>query len=178
MIRILAALLLAGCAARQPIGPHAPPNFALVRAGLYRGGHPDAGALDYLRRLGVRTIVDLEVADLIEATEEQIREERINAEARGFRFVQAPMSAFEPALSDRFDAIVKRALSAIADPSEAVYVHCLHGQDRTGLVIGLERVEMEGWMPDRAYNEMLRLGFHPFFLGLRAYFERQTGFEP
>ena len=57
------------------------------------------------------------------------------------------------------------------------YVHCAHGQDRTGLVIGLERVIDEGWTPKAAHDEMLKLGFHPLFEGLNHYFEEKTGFE-
>ena len=184
-IKILVASLLVLCACHcsgaqaRPSQPHAPPHFRAVRSGLYRGGHPDGAALDYLRSIGVRTVVDLEIADLIEATAAQIDEERAGVAARGMRFVHAPMSAFEPALSDRFDGIATRALQVIGDPNAApVYVHCLHGQDRTGLVIGLERVEQEHWAPDRAYREMVALGFHPMFLGLRDYFERRTGYEP
>jgi hypothetical protein len=28
-----------------------------------------------------------------------------------------------------------------------------------------------------AYDEMLRIGFHPFFFGLKHYFERKTGYD-
>lgn len=158
--------------------PHAPANFRVVRTGLARGGHPDVASLDFLRAQGVGTIVDLEIDDGIEATTEQIQTEVAEAEARGFRVYQFPMSAFEPALSDRFDLLVERTLSVIARPNPidptrtGVYVHCLHGQDRTGLIIGLERVDQEQWTAERAYAEMLVDGFHPMFLGLREYFER------
>jgi len=174
---LLSLLLLVGCHhAPVSTAPHPPPNFVQVRNGLYRGGHPDGPALDYLRSLNVRTIIDLEIADLIEATDEQIQEEQRLASARGFRVVHVPISAFELALSDRFDALIDQALATMADPNSAViYVHCLHGQDRTGLVVGLERVLQEHWTPDRAYNEMLTLGFHPAFLGLELYFRRRTG---
>lgn len=175
----LAALGMKGCVHRPPATTvHPPPNFAIVRPGLYRGGHPDAGALDYLRAAHVRTIVNLEIADLIEATDDQIAEENRLATARGFVVVHVPISAFELGLSERFNALIDRALSVMADPSNGiVYVHCLHGQDRTGLVIGLERVLQERWTPERAYAEMLARGFHPMFLGLDEYFERRTGFS-
>jgi protein tyrosine/serine phosphatase len=89
------------------------------------------------------------------------------------------MSAFEPAVSDRFDhnmvAII--ALMKTATTEDAIYVHCKHGQDRTGLVVGLERVLNEKWAPAAAHAEMVRLGFHTSFLGLNEYFEKKTGWE-
>lgn len=154
-------------------------NFVKVRPGLYRGGHPDAAGLDYLKSIGVERIVDLEVADFIEATPWSISDELDGASARGLTEIRYPMSAFEPAVSKTFDANMTSLLAvlATATPAHPVYVHCKHGQDRTGLVIGLERVEGEGWTPADAHAEMLNLGFHTYFLGLEEYFENRTGFE-
>ncbi|AKU97164.1 Protein tyrosine/serine phosphatase [Labilithrix luteola] len=153
-------------------------NFVKVRDGLYRGGHPDAAGLDYLKKLGVKTIIDLEIGDLIEARPRDIDTELAEAQARGIRVVREPMAAYTPAVSDAFDAKIEEALSILKDPAQGpVYVHCLHGQDRTGLVIGLERVFVEGWDPGDAYAEMLSRGFHTYYLGLNHYFETKTGFE-
>jgi protein tyrosine/serine phosphatase len=153
-------------------------NFVKVRTGLYRGGHPDANGLDYLKKLGVKTIVDLEVEDFIEAFPWDISEEVNGAQARRIALLRFPMSAFEPALSSRFDDQMDAIEKVLVDPSRApVYVHCKHGQDRTGLVIGIERVEHEKWTPKAAHDEMVKLGFHTFFLGLEHYFEEKTGYE-
>lgn len=176
LMKFIVLLLLASCHTPPPAANHAPANFLFVRDGLYRGGHPDAAALDYLRTLHVHMILNLEIADGIEATSAQIAEEERLATARGFVVVPVPISAFELGVSDRFDDRIREAEATLANPAAApVYVHCLHGQDRTGLVIGLERVQQENWTPDRAYAEMLSLGFHPMFHGLREYFERVTG---
>ena len=157
----------------------APPNFLRVRDGLYRGGHPSAGNLAYLQSLGVQTIVDLEISDFIEAYPWDISAEERNASARGFTFVRKPMSAFEPAVSTRFDDQMTSIMDILRGASAAhpVYVHCRHGQDRTGLVIGIERVELEHVAPADAYSEMLANGFHSAFLGLNHYFEARTGWD-
>ncbi len=191
--RLLFALTLAlatsacTCASPQPpvslasgaVAPRPPPNFLLVHEGLYRGGHPDEAAFAHLAALGVKTIVDLEIDDGIEATGGEIDAELAAAKARGMRVVRAPISAFEPALSDRFDRLVQEALFTMRDPAaQPVYVHCKHGQDRTGLVIGLHRVQHQAWLPKDAWAEMLSIGFHPQFLGLKHYFHRKTGWEP
>jgi protein tyrosine/serine phosphatase len=153
-----------------------PPNFNTVRPGLFRGGHPDIGQMTYLKQLGVKTIVDLEIDDLIEATPDQINDEMINASKLGILLIRMPMSAFEPATNDEFDSKIRNIMMIFSDPGLApVYVHCAHGQDRTGLVVGLERVIIEKLKPEEAYNEMLTIGFHPMFLGLKYYFQRKTG---
>jgi hypothetical protein len=36
-------------------------------------------------------------------------------------------------------------------------------------------VLIEGWTPQTAHDEMVRIGFHTEFLGLEEYFERKTG---
>jgi protein tyrosine/serine phosphatase len=182
--RLLPVLFLAAaCGAPAPaVSPvthaSAPANFTQVRDDLYRGGHPTGAQLAYLKSLGVRTIVDLEINDLIEATEADITEEDRAATATGLAVVHAPMSAFEPARSDRFDAQMNDVLTLLGDRTKGpFYVHCKHGQDRTGLVIGLERVVVEKWAPKDAYGEMLHIGFHPMFKGLKHYFEHKTGYD-
>lgn len=153
-------------------------NFHEVRDGLYRGGHPDGKGLDYLKKLGVKTIVDLEIGDFIEAFPWDIDDEEDGAKSRGITLVRYPMSAFEAAASDRFDHQMDDVLARLDDAQQQpIYVHCKHGQDRTGLVIGLERVLDEGWQPEDAYDEMLDLGFHPMFFGLDEYFHEKTGWD-
>src|SRR4051794_10022015 len=67
-------------------------NFKKVRPGLYRGGHPDAKGLDYLKSIGIKTIVDLEVSDFIEAYPWDIADEVDGARARHLTLVRHPMS--------------------------------------------------------------------------------------
>jgi protein tyrosine/serine phosphatase len=157
-----------------PVAP--PANFEKVRDGIYRGGHPDPGGVKYLKSLGIRTIVDLEIDDLIEATPKVIAEEVFDAWKASIPLERYPMSAFSLAVSDEFDARIAAILTTLKDDSKKpIYVHCKHGQDRTGLVIGLERVLVEGWTAQAAHDEMVRIGFHPELLGLEEYFERKTG---
>jgi protein tyrosine/serine phosphatase len=153
-----------------------PSNFNMVRTGLFRGGHPDLGQMTFLKNLGIKTIVDLEVDDLIEATPDEIADEIANASKMGLTLIRAPMSAFEPAIANSFDKMIDSLMKNFTDPGlSPIYVHCRHGQDRTGLVIGLERVIVENWKPEDAYSEMVSIGFHPMFLGLKDYFQRKTG---
>jgi protein tyrosine/serine phosphatase len=153
-------------------------NFHKVRAGLYRGGHPSTAGVAFLKKIGIKTIVDLEIGDFIEATPWAISGELSDAKAQNIKVLRYPMSAFELAASSDFDHKIDTIMSKLDDTSlMPIYVHCAHGQDRTGLVIGLERVIDEGWTPKAAHAEMLKLGFHTELLGLNHYFEEKTGFE-
>jgi protein tyrosine/serine phosphatase len=151
-------------------------NFHVVRSGrLYRGARPGDAGLAYLKKIGVKTIVDLETTGLFEPTSDSdIANEKAEAAKLGLVFRAEPMSSYLPVSNSR----VNEVMSILADPKAApVYVHCAHGQDRTGLIIGLERVEDQSWPPQRAYDEMKADGFHPILENLNHYFEERTGFE-
>src|SRR4029079_7337114 len=116
--------------------------------------------------------------DFIEATPWSISQELADAKAQNIKVLRYPMSAFEPALSSSFDRMIDTIMTKLDDTTlMPIYVHCAHGQDRTGLVIGLERVIDEGWQPKAAHDEMVKLGFHMEFVGLNHYFEEKTGWD-
>lgn len=45
---------------------------------------------------------------------------------------------------------------------KSVLIHCLHGEDRTGIVIAAYRIKYQGWKLSDALTEMFNLGFHKF----------------
>ena len=61
--------------------------------------------------------------------------------------------------------IIDRALGAMANGTTTL-VSCLHGMDRTSLLVGFYRVLVQGWSRSRAWDEMILQGFHPELLGL------------
>jgi protein tyrosine phosphatase len=50
-----------------------------------------------------------------------------------------------------------------ASKETPMFVHCLHGVDRTGSAILADRVRFSGWDFDKAYQEMIGMGHHVFF---------------
>jgi protein tyrosine/serine phosphatase len=144
------------------------PNYHTVEENLYRGGRPSDAGLKWLADQGVKTILDLENEN------KAIAHERTVATGLGMRFLSEPMSGFWTPEKATVDA-------AVADLDDAslypLYVHCEHGEDRTGLIVGLFRVFDQKWAPAAAYQEMRQLGFHPELFLLNHYFERATGYE-
>lgn len=57
-------------------------------------------------------------------------------------------------------------------PGQFWLVHCTHGQDRTGFIIGEYRVRVDHWSPAEAYAEMLAHHFHAELLGLKHAWQR------
>lgn len=74
------------------------------------------------------------------------------------------------------DNQIEEALSDLEIAPRPVLVHCLHGEDRTGLLVGLYRVR-HGATPAMAWAEMRAYGFHGSLVMLRRAFERQTGWR-
>jgi protein tyrosine/serine phosphatase len=50
--------------------------------------------------------------------------------------------------------------------NEPVFVHCAHGSDRTGCMVGIWRVSEDGYSYDQAYKEMRKYYFGPQFTNL------------
>ena len=92
----------------------------------------------------------------------------------GMTFISEPMSGFWAPN----DAEVNQIEAIMGDHSRRpIFVHCQHGEDRTGLIVGLYRVESEHWSPAAAYHEMIAKGFHKILFFLNHYYEERTGWE-
>jgi tyrosine-protein phosphatase SIW14 len=145
------------------------PEFHNVTDQIYRGGRPYQTGLRYVASLNVKLDIDLE------DDSSAIRSEEANAQRLGLEFMSEPMNAGRRP----DDAQVDRILAKLQDPgSFPIFIHCKHGQDRTGLIIGLYRVLVEKWTPQKAYQEMLDIGFHPEYRALDDYFKDRTGYNP
>lgn len=144
------------------------PNFSLVDQQIYRGGRPDAAGLRELGQMQIKVDLDIENAPAI------VAKERSAAQKDGLVFKADSFEWMTPPT----DAQVDRILKALQDPANLpIFLHCHHGEDRTGLLIGLYRVRVQGWPPEKAYQEMLDRGFHPSIHALDNYFRKKTGYS-
>lgn len=141
------------------------PNLGVVSPTLLRGAHPKKGGLKALRDAGVRTVISLRGGD--DKTEKEGRE----AKALGMKFVSIPMSHFKVPRQkdvDKFLSIVQN------EAMQPVFVHCARGEDRTGAMVAIYRMETSNWTVSQSYDEMLKYGFHPFFIRLTDGVYRQA----
>lgn len=137
-------------------------DVAPVSANIWRGPKPKThDDFQELRELGVRTIINLQWTE-----DEFIRESAV-AKRYGIGVLHFPMHAFgAPSLEQ-----VDRILAVLADPTiQPVYLHCLYGRERTGLISALYRTERMGWTKQDAFNEMKMLGFRSAFFQFEEFF--------
>jgi len=157
LVLAVASLATGACAAPPERGFSVPESgapirrFARVDEGLYRGAYP-VGCLGFLKKRGIRTVVNLRSA----------HDYRAEAEAAGLDYVHIPLSASKPPPAEA----VRRFLAVVTDPANRpVYVHCRRGADRTGAMVAVYRIAVCGWSAERAVREMESLGFASLLYG-------------
>lgn len=131
---------------------------AEVAPGLYRGGTPDETGVAWLESIGIRTVINLR--HYHGTTEgEQVR-------AAGLRYERIPLESSDAPEPEQ----VERFLALVRDPSlRPIYVHCLHGVDRTGVMMAVYRREIDGWSSADAIAEMKHFGPHKIWRDLRRF---------
>ncbi len=133
------------------------PNFGIVTPFLMRGAQPSADGFAALKAAGVKTIITFRDG------KKDIQNEKEAVEKLGMKSVSIPLSVFKSVSDDD----VNRFLKVVNDPqNQPVFVHCRQGQDRAGTMVGIYRLTEQHWGATQAYNEMIKYGFHPFFVGL------------
>jgi protein tyrosine/serine phosphatase len=170
---LLVALLVTGhtatAHAKQKKAQPDLPNFHQVYPFLYRGGEPSPQGVRKLHAMGIRTVIDLR------AVTKKSRAERALAESLGMKYVQLPMSS-EPPTKYQVDTFLAHADRARAG-GPPVFLHCQHGSDRTGSMMGIYRVTRDGWTYDQAYQEMRKYWFTPKFTKLSGAVRRYAATE-
>jgi tyrosine-protein phosphatase SIW14 len=130
-------------------------NFAKVNDAYFRGAQPVGSDYADLARLGVKTVINLIGDAELDATEQSLVEER------GMRYLQIPMSTRKAPTSQQLETF----LSVVNDPaSQPVYVHCVGGRHRTGVMTAVYRMTKDGISGAEAFSEMKRFNYGPDFL--------------
>jgi protein tyrosine/serine phosphatase len=126
-------------------------NFGQANEGYYRGGQPDAAGFAELKRLGIRTVIDLQ--------EDGKREEPAWVRSAGMQYFNIPLSSRRPATAAQTEYFLKLVNDAQNWP---VYVHCAGGRHRTGEMTAVYRISHDAWTADQAYQEMKQYGYYSF----------------
>jgi protein-tyrosine phosphatase len=124
-------------------------NFGRVDERLYRGAQPEGRDYPDLAALGVKTVINLTSYDA------QPNEKSLTEQA-GMRYVQIPMTGHVPPTG----AQIAQFLGVVNNTaSQPVFVHCVEGKHRTGVMTAAYRMATAGWTPDQAFKEMKQYKF-------------------
>jgi len=162
---VLLALVLASPAAARPQNSASTANvvqtsstridnFGRVNANYYRGGQPDGRDYTDLAALGVKTVINLTSDDA------QTNEKGLTEHA-GMRYFQIPMTTHQAPTAAQLTEFLKLVNDPVNQP---VYVHCVGGRHRTGVMTAAYRMTQDGWGADQAFKEMKQYKFGADFL--------------
>ncbi|MGA1795891.1 MAG: fused DSP-PTPase phosphatase/NAD kinase-like protein [bacterium] len=129
----------------QPLEYEGLPNLYKVSDDLYRGAQPTAEGMRRLKELGIKTVINLRTfhSDKDEIDDTGLENEHIR------------VGAWYPSEKD-----IVHFLQIVTDKERTpVFVHCMHGADRTGVMVAVYRVVVCGWSKQDAIAEMTTGGF-------------------
>jgi protein tyrosine/serine phosphatase len=132
-------------------------NFHRVTPMLFRGAQPTAEGMRSLESMGVKTIVNLR----------GFNSDRKEVKGTRLKLEEISVRAWHP---DDQDVI--RFLRLVANTNNLpVFVHCQHGADRTGTMVAIYRIALQGWSKEEAIAEMTQgdFGFHAVWKNLIRY---------
>lgn len=129
----------------QPVKLAGVPQLYRVTDELYRGDQPSPLGMQNLKKLGIKTIVNLRT----------FHSDRDKIGETGLEYEHIYM---KPWHGEAEDAV--RFLQIVTDPKRTpVLVHCQRGADRTGAMIAVYRLAVQGWSKEEAIREMTGGGF-------------------
>lgn len=125
-------------------------NFSIVVPNLYRGSAPTEQELDMLVNLfNIKRVISLDylTGKLIGS---------LNNNRFSHFFLPLNPNATE---KDLFYSFLSDNISKFCKSKEPTFIHCLHGQDRTGLAVALFRIANQFWPAKQAYQEARKFNF-------------------
>ncbi len=132
-------------------------NCFKVSETLYRGAQPTREGFEELRKMGVKTVINL-------------RSNHSDAKwlPEGMREIRIPMTVWKADTRQ-----ILQFLDTATDPrNQPVFVHCQEGVDRTGLMCVVYRSVTGGWGKDQAVEEMKQIGAHDILVNLKNYMKK------
>lgn len=122
------------------------PNLHRVTPLLYRSAQPSAEGMRAAEKLGVKTVISLRT---FHSDKDEIESTKLMMERIYFKTWHAE------------EEDVVRFLKLVSNTNNGPFlVHCQHGADRTGTMVAVYRLAVQGWTKDAAIKEMKDGGFN------------------
>lgn len=129
----------------QPVIVAGVTNCYQVTSNLYRGAQPSAEGFRRLEAMGIKTVVSLR----------SFHSDTGKIAGTGLKDIRFEVKPWHGEEED-----VVGFLKVMADTNNfPVFVHCLRGADRTGMMCAMYRVVDCGWTKEQAIDEMKHGGF-------------------
>lgn len=142
---------------------------AEVVKNVYRGPLPDNLIFDKLQELNLRKVITL--CDESYAA----RQTKEHCKVRGLDHHHIPLSPFYSPTQDQIEHFLELLEERHKHP---IYIHCVHGRDRTGAMIGIFRLS-QGWTFEQAFEEMHKYcfdaSFHRLVLAVKEFGKNHCG---
>jgi tyrosine-protein phosphatase SIW14 len=137
-----------------PVKVKGVPGLFRVTPDLYRSGQPTLEGLRNLKAMGIKTVINLR----------DFHSDRDEVLAAGLQYERIHTKAWFP----MEDGAV-RFLKIVTDPKRTpVLVHCWLSSDRSGAMVAIYRIAIQGWSKEAAIKEMTEgdYGFHKILIDL------------
>lgn len=129
-------------------------NFGQINANYYRGAQPKGQDYADLAAVGIKSVIDL-TDDDTDSTEPSM------VKRAGMKPFHISMNTHTPPSQEQLAQFFK----IVNDPAnQPVYVHCVGGRHRTGVMTAVYRMIDEGWTAEKAFSEMKQYKFGADFL--------------
>lgn len=135
-------------------------NFYQVSPWLYRSEQPTSQLLPLLEQQQIDIIINLRVQN----DDQQLLKHS------NIKLIHIPMNAWD--IRQQEIVQVMQILQTAQVENKKVLIHCYHGSDRTGAMVGMSRILLENWSVTDAMNEMKHggYGFHPIWVNIDRLF--------
>lgn len=131
-------------------------NVGRIAPDIYRGNQPLPEGYNTLKKMGIKTVINMRAR----------HSEKEAVESAGMKYLEFPINMLKNVKEETVWSII----DAMREPSnKPLYIHCALGQDRTGIITAVYRMEVQGWSSSEAEKEMQDFGFNDMWINLKKF---------
>ncbi len=145
------------------------PNLNRINSTLYRSAQPTSDGFAFLSQHPMLSPSDQPIKTVLSLRAFKDDAPKLPADST-LQLAQIRFNTWHPEQED----VIKFLRITTTPTMQPVLVHCLHGSDRTGTMIAIYRIVVEGWSKEQAKAEMVNgdYGFHPVWQNLLRFIDQ------